>query len=132
MAELGKSSEAPETVASFLRTANLVLLERRESLFWKSLRPDPGIPAVVANDPNSDNLLSDVIQKMIRKSFQATATESTLIEMEKSGILDYSPNGNMKLSKEIVSELIRHLLILPQRFVQVLLNFLVKPNVHAA
>lgn len=88
------------------------------------------ISAVVAQHPNPDIRVPDVIKEVVRKPVQIAAPEAASIKMEVLWIRADLVDPDLKLSEEIVTELPRNAIVLPQNFVQVPLNTPMKPNLH--
>ncbi len=67
---------------------------------------------------------------MIRKSIEIAAAKPTPVEMEIVWVRNRLPNPNLKLRKEILTELLRHTVVPPQNLVRIVLNTPVKSNFH--
>ena len=100
--------------------------------FWESVQTKLWIPAIVPQHPNPDMCAPNVVQKMIRESIQIAAPEPTPVKMEILRILNHLPNPDLKLCKEIITELLRYAEILVQNRVQICLNTPVESSVHGS
>jgi hypothetical protein len=85
---------------------------------------------VMAHNPNPHESVSYVIEKMIRESVKIVPPQAARVKMEKPGVLANSCNADLKLSEKIVTKGVRHLVILRESLIQVILNLPVKSNVH--
>jgi hypothetical protein len=84
----------------------------------------------MAHDPDPGILSPDVVQEMVRKSFQIAAPKSATVKMEALGILGDPTDTNLKFREEIIAQLSRSVRVLFQDFVQVRLDPLVESNFH--
>jgi hypothetical protein len=84
----------------------------------------------VANHPDPDVVSAEVVQKMIGKTLQITAPKTAPIKMVSPRALQNSADSDLKLREEVFPELLRDVIVLPQNFVQVRLNPLMKPKLH--
>jgi hypothetical protein len=85
---------------------------------------------VVTHNPNPHEFVSYVIEKMIRESVKIVPPQAARVKMEEPGVPANSCNADLKLSEKIVTKGVRHLVILRESLVQVILNLPVKSNVH--
>jgi hypothetical protein len=84
----------------------------------------------MAQHPDPDLLTPDIIKKMIGKSLEITAPKAAPIEMVAPRILGNSTDPDLKLCEEILSELMRDVIVFAQDLVQVRLNPSVKSKLH--
>ena len=84
----------------------------------------------MAQHPYPDVLPTDVVQKVIGKALQVTAPKATPIKVLAPRVLNNSADPNLELREEILSELMRDIIVFPKNLVQVRLNPLVEPKLH--
>lgn len=59
----------------------------------------------MAQYPDSDVVLVDIVQKMVRDAVEVAATEATAIEVKEPRILNCFLNPELKLGEKIVTKL---------------------------
>ena len=101
------------------------LVLTRES-FQSEFRVSP----VVSHHPNPDELISDVVQEMVREAVQIAAAKAAAIKMEILRVSEGFLDPNLKLCEKILSKLIRDVMIPLQNLIQVRLNSPVEPSFH--
>ena len=85
---------------------------------------------VVPQHPNANKISANVVQEVVRKAIQITASKPTPIKMEPLRILDRFIDSNLKLRKEVLPKLAGNLIVLLQNLVQIRLNSPVESNIH--
>lgn len=72
---------------------------------------------IVADDPDPDAAVTDVVEEMIWKTLQITASQTARIEVEKSRIRAHLLYPDSELGKEIVFQFVRQVPVFRQNFV---------------
>lgn len=85
---------------------------------------------VVTSNPDSDAVISNVVEKMIRKSLQIAASQSARIEMKKPRIRTCLHNPDSELCKEIGFQVVRQVAVFRQNFVQIRLDPAMESSFH--
>lgn len=96
--------------------------ESLQSMIW--------ISPIVPEHPNPDIFSADVVQEVVRKSVEVAAPKSTAVKMETPRILDRLAEPDLKLREEVLSKLVRDVIVLPQDLLQVRMNTPVESNFH--
>ncbi len=87
---------------------------------------------IMPDDPHSDHLTPDIIQKVIRETIEIASPQTRSIEVEEAGIRTGLRNAQSELSKEVIPQLFRNGVISCENLVEINLYATVKSNVHAA
>lgn len=86
----------------------------------------------MADNPDPNAAITDVVEKMIGKALQIAASQSTRVEMEKPRIRTRPLNPDSELCKEVVFQFVRDIAVFRQSFVQVRLDPAMESSVHEA
>lgn len=85
---------------------------------------------IVADNPDPDAAIPDVIEKVIWKALQIAASQTTRIEMEELWIRTRLLNPDSEFRKEIVFQFVRDVAVFLQDFVQVRLDPAMESSGH--
>ena len=85
---------------------------------------------MVAHHPDFYGPFSDVVEKMIGKSLKIVTPQAARVEMEKFRVPASSCHADLKFSEKVVAKSARYLVIHRESLAKVMLNLLVKSDVH--